>query len=55
MKNYDVVIVPTYAGTQLKITYLTGNPAVCLPIEFDKAGLPLSKTFIGGLYDKASI
>lgn len=55
MKNYDVIIVPTYAGNQLKISNLTGNPAVCLPIGFEKGGLPQSITFIGRLYDEASI
>ncbi len=28
MKNYDVLIVPTFAGNQLSITNLTGNPVV---------------------------
>ena len=28
MKDYDVVIVPTFAGNQLSITNLTGNPVV---------------------------
>jgi Asp-tRNA(Asn)/Glu-tRNA(Gln) amidotransferase A subunit family amidase len=55
MKQYDVVIVPTFTGNQLSITNLTGNPAVCLPIGFDEAGSPSSITLIGNLYDEASI
>lgn len=55
MKNYDVVIVPTFTGAQLRITNLTGNPVVCLPMGFDKAGQPQSITFVGNLYDEASI
>ncbi|MDB5206064.1 MAG: amidase [Flavisolibacter sp.] len=55
MKNYDVVIVPTFAGSQLSITNLTGNPAVCMPMGFNQRGLPQSITFIGNLYDEASI
>ncbi|RYZ50243.1 MAG: amidase, partial [Chitinophagaceae bacterium] len=55
MKDYDVVIVPTFAGRQLAITNLTGNPAVCLPMGFTDKGLPQSITFIGRLYDEASI
>jgi Asp-tRNA(Asn)/Glu-tRNA(Gln) amidotransferase A subunit family amidase len=55
MKNYDVVIVPTFAGSQLSITNLTGNPAVCFPIGFTKAGNPYSITLLGNLYDEASI
>ena len=55
MKDYDVVIVPTFAGNQLSITNLTGNPVVCLPMGFNERGLPLSITFLGRLYDEASI
>jgi Asp-tRNA(Asn)/Glu-tRNA(Gln) amidotransferase A subunit family amidase len=55
MKNYDVVIVPTYAGRQLSITNLTGNPVVCMPMGFNKAGNPVSITLVGNLYDEASI
>jgi Asp-tRNA(Asn)/Glu-tRNA(Gln) amidotransferase A subunit family amidase len=55
MQNYDVVIVPTFAGNQLSITNLTGNPVVCMPMGFNKQGLPLSITLVGRLYDEASI
>jgi Asp-tRNA(Asn)/Glu-tRNA(Gln) amidotransferase A subunit family amidase len=55
MKNYDVVIVPTYAGRQLSITNLTGNPVVCMPMGFNQRGSPVSITLIGNLYDEASI
>jgi len=55
MKDYDVIIVPTYGGNQLSITNLTGNPVVCLPMGFDKDGLPQSISFLGKLYDEASI
>jgi Asp-tRNA(Asn)/Glu-tRNA(Gln) amidotransferase A subunit family amidase len=55
MKNYDVVITPTFAGSQLSITNLTGNPVVCVPMGFNGRGTPQSITFIGRLYDEASI
>lgn len=55
MKDYDVVITPTFAGSQLSITNLTGNPVVCMPIGFNQRGNPLSITLIGKLYDEASI
>src|SRR6185295_17600489 len=55
MKNYDVLIVPTFSGRQLAITNLTGNPVVCMPIGFNSTGNPLSITLIGKLYDEASI
>jgi len=55
MKNYDVVITPTFMGSQLAITNLTGHPVVCMPMGFSQRGLPVSITLIGNLYDEASI
>jgi Asp-tRNA(Asn)/Glu-tRNA(Gln) amidotransferase A subunit family amidase len=55
MKDYDVLIVPTFAGRQLAITNLTGNPVVCMPMGFNKNGSPISITLIGQLYDEATI
>lgn len=55
MKDYDVVIVPTYGGSQLAITNLTGNPVVCMPVGFSANGTPVSITLMGRLYDEASI
>jgi len=55
MKNYDVVIVPTFAGNQLSITNLTGNPVLCMPMGFNQRNLPVSITLVGNLYDEASI
>ena len=55
MKNWDVLIVPTFGGSQLPITNLTGHPALCFPVGFSPAGLPVSITFLGNLYDEASI
>ncbi len=55
MKNYDVLIVPTFTGSQLRITNLTGNPVVCMPIGFNPTGGPVSITLIGKLYDEATI
>jgi Asp-tRNA(Asn)/Glu-tRNA(Gln) amidotransferase A subunit family amidase len=55
MKNYDVLIVPTFAGRQLSMTNLTGNPVVVMPIGFNQNGSPISITLIGNLYDEATI
>lgn len=55
MKDYDVLIVPTFAGRQLSITNLTGHPVVCMPSGFNEKGAPLSITLIGNLYDEATI
>src|SRR5204863_6177467 len=55
MKDYDVVIVPSFAGRQLSITNLTGNPVVVMPMGFNQSGSPLSITLLGNLYDEATI
>lgn len=55
MKNYDVLIVPSFAGRQLSMTNLTGHPVVCMPIGFNQQGSPLSITLIGNLYAEATI
>jgi Asp-tRNA(Asn)/Glu-tRNA(Gln) amidotransferase A subunit family amidase len=55
MKDYDVLIVPTFAGRQLSITNLTGNPVVCMPMGFGTNGSPVSITLVGRLYDEATI
>jgi Asp-tRNA(Asn)/Glu-tRNA(Gln) amidotransferase A subunit family amidase len=55
MKDYDVVIVPSFAGRQLSITNLTGHPVVVMPMGFNQNGSPLSITLIGNLYDEATI
>jgi Asp-tRNA(Asn)/Glu-tRNA(Gln) amidotransferase A subunit family amidase len=55
MKTIDVLVMPTYAGSQVKITNLTGNPVVCMPMGFDRSGHPQSITFMGKLYDEASV
>ncbi|MEN9883910.1 MAG: hypothetical protein RLZZ420_1127 [Bacteroidota bacterium] len=52
MKDYDVVITPTYGGRQLAITNLTGHPALCLPIGLNKQGLPNSITMLANLYQE---
>jgi Asp-tRNA(Asn)/Glu-tRNA(Gln) amidotransferase A subunit family amidase len=57
MRKYDVIICPTRgSGNQTAITNLTGHPVVCVPTGFDKRSqLPTSITFIGKLYDEATI
>jgi Asp-tRNA(Asn)/Glu-tRNA(Gln) amidotransferase A subunit family amidase len=55
MKDYDVVIVPSFGGNQLAMTNLTGHPVICMPSGFNKNGSPLSITLIGNLYDEATI
>lgn len=55
MKDYDVVIAPSFRGNQLLVTNLTGHPCCVVPNGFDEKGNPASISFIGRLYDEASI
>lgn len=55
MKEFDVIIAPTFGGRQLLITNLTGHPALALPNGFDKKGRPTSISLLGNLYDEATL
>lgn len=54
-KQYDVIITPSFAGNQLLVTNLTGNPCVVVPNGFDAQKHPTSISFIGNLYDEATL
>jgi Asp-tRNA(Asn)/Glu-tRNA(Gln) amidotransferase A subunit family amidase len=55
LQQYDVFICPTYGGSQLAITNLTGHPAVCFPTGFNKNKLPTTITLVGNLYSEATL
>ncbi|MCA1757343.1 MAG: amidase [Bacteroidales bacterium] len=55
MKDYDVVIAPSFRGNQLLVTNLTGHPCCVVPDGYDEKGNPASISFIGRLFDEASI
>ncbi len=54
-KDYDVIIAPSFGGTQLLTTNLTGNPCVVVPNGFNDKGSPTSISFLGKLYGEAAI
>jgi Asp-tRNA(Asn)/Glu-tRNA(Gln) amidotransferase A subunit family amidase len=60
-ETVDVIITPTGVGSQLVATNLTGHPAVILPSGFrdtsetDKTQVPVSITFVAGLYQEARL
>jgi Asp-tRNA(Asn)/Glu-tRNA(Gln) amidotransferase A subunit family amidase len=55
MSKYDVVISPTFGGSQLQITNLTGHPVVTIPMGLDDEGHPVSITLIGRLFEEDKI
>ena len=55
MKEYDVIVTPSFAGPQLRITNLTGHPALCLPNGFTEQGNPTSITLLANLFDEEKL
>jgi Asp-tRNA(Asn)/Glu-tRNA(Gln) amidotransferase A subunit family amidase len=55
LDSIDVYISPSFEGNNLLLTNLTGHPCVVLPDGFDKDGHPTSITFMGRLYDEATL
>jgi Asp-tRNA(Asn)/Glu-tRNA(Gln) amidotransferase A subunit family amidase len=55
MKNFDIIITPSFVGKQLSITNLTGHPALCMPIGFTKQGSPNSITFLANLFKEEDL
>jgi Asp-tRNA(Asn)/Glu-tRNA(Gln) amidotransferase A subunit family amidase len=60
-ETVDVIITPTNVGSQLVATNLTGHPAVIMPSGFrdtsetDNTQVPVSITFLAGLYQEAKL
>jgi Asp-tRNA(Asn)/Glu-tRNA(Gln) amidotransferase A subunit family amidase len=55
IKDYDVIITPSFGGTQMLTTNLTGQPIISLPNGFADDGTPRSISFLGNLYDEHKI
>jgi Asp-tRNA(Asn)/Glu-tRNA(Gln) amidotransferase A subunit family amidase len=55
MAEIDIYISPSFEGDNLLLTNLTGHPCVVLPNGFNEDGEPTSITFIGKLYDEATL
>ena len=55
MKDIDVYVAPSFGGSNLLLTNLTGNPCVVLPDGFSKEGTPTSISFIGQLFGEAKL
>ncbi len=49
----DVYVCPSYGGSNLLLTNLTGHPCVVLPNGFTEKGTPTSITFLGNLFGEA--
>jgi Asp-tRNA(Asn)/Glu-tRNA(Gln) amidotransferase A subunit family amidase len=54
MSTIDVYVAPSFSDNLL-LTNLTGHPCVVVPDGFDKKGSPTSISFMGDLYDEATV
>ena len=56
LKDFDVVVTPSFqGGNHLLATNLTGHPVVVVPNGFKDSGSPTSISFLGNLFDEATI
>ncbi len=55
LKDIDVYLSPSFAGSNLVVTNLTGHPCVVVPNGFQKNGMPTTVTFIGKLFGEAQL
>lgn len=55
MSEVDVFVTPTYGGSVLTTTNLTGHPSVTLPNGFEEDGTPVSISFVGELFGEAEM
>jgi Asp-tRNA(Asn)/Glu-tRNA(Gln) amidotransferase A subunit family amidase len=53
-KDFDVILSPSFGGTQLLTTNLTGHPCVVVPNGFNYKGSPTSISFLGKLFGEAA-
>lgn len=55
MKDFDVIVTPSFGGSQLITTNLTGHPCVVVKNGYSENGSPTSISFIGNLFEEAKI
>ncbi|WP_101444719.1 amidase [Pontibacter ramchanderi] len=55
LKGIDVYLSPSFAGSNLVMTNLSGHPCVVVPNGFQKNGMPTTITFMGQLYGEAKV
>ncbi|MEO8452946.1 MAG: amidase [Gemmatimonadota bacterium] len=55
MESVDLFVTPSFGGTVLLTTNLTGHPTLCLPSGFRPDGTPVSISFVGKLFGEADL
>lgn len=55
ISQFDVILTPTFGGTQLMVTNLTGHPVLAIPSGFDKDNHPTSISILGNLFQEGKV
>jgi Asp-tRNA(Asn)/Glu-tRNA(Gln) amidotransferase A subunit family amidase len=55
MQEIDVFVTPSFGGSSLLLTNLTGHPSVVLPNGFTEKNTPTSISFVGNLYQENKV
>ena len=55
LKDFDVIVTPSFGGTQLPATNMTGHPVVAVPNGEIENGSRTTISFLGNLFDEATI
>jgi len=55
LQAYDAILAPSFGGSQLLMTNLTGHPCVVFPNGFNEDGSPTSFSILGNLYGEDKI
>jgi Asp-tRNA(Asn)/Glu-tRNA(Gln) amidotransferase A subunit family amidase len=55
VKDYDVILTPSFGGQQLLISNLTGHPCLVMPNGLNDQGGPTSISLLGRLYGEADL
>ncbi|HEX3530868.1 MAG TPA: amidase [Thermoanaerobaculia bacterium] len=55
MAGVDAYVVPSFGGSNLLLTNMTGHPTVVLPNGFRKDGTPGSLSFVGALFGEGEL
>ncbi|KPL13430.1 MAG: amidase [Bacteroides sp. SM23_62] len=54
-QDHDVIIAPSFGGSQLLMTNLTGHPCLVMPNGFNEKGSPTSICLLGNLFDEGML
>ncbi len=54
-KSFDVIVTPSFGGTQLPATNMTGHPVVVVPNGSNEEESRTTISFLGNLFDEGTI